>query len=269
MAGTFAVSDLIGALHEFVAEELGTVVDFEECETFPDDFYIERRCWKRIKDCVVVVGDLKNSTKLDTKTRHNGTARLYEAATGGLIQVVSEFRPDFVDIQGDGLFAIFHGDRRYERAVCAGITVKTFSERVLVPRVRAHFPERFPETGFKVGIARGTLLVKRVGVRDTNEPVWAGKPVNWATKCAEAVDAHQLMVTEGVWQRFKNNEYLRYSCNCGGKTDLWRLQQNEKLPEEAIDCHLLSSQWCETCGDEFCNAILAGQTQRGIAQSRS
>jgi class 3 adenylate cyclase len=268
MAGTFVVSDLIGALDTFVAEELDTPVDVEDCDSFPSEFYIERRCWKRISDCVVVMADLKNSTRLDTKTKQNTTARLYEAATGGLIQVVSEFHPDFVDIQGDGLFAIFHGERRYERAICAGVTVKTFSEKVLVPAVSKRFGERFPSTGFKVGVARGTLLVKRVGVRDTNEPVWAGKPVNWAAaKCAESVDAHELMVTEGVWQKIKDNQYIRYACDCRAKTDLWSMQRNEKLPDDAIDCHVLKTLWCDTCGDAFCRAILQGLTDRGLAKS--
>jgi hypothetical protein len=43
---------------------------------------------------------------------------------------MAKFDPQFMDIQGDGIFGLFHGDRAFERAVC-GITLKGFSERSL------------------------------------------------------------------------------------------------------------------------------------------
>ena len=60
-------------------------------------------------------------------------------------------------------FALFHGERPYERALCAGISLKTFSERHLVPLIKQHMGATVPETGFKAGLAAGTLAVKRVG----------------------------------------------------------------------------------------------------------
>lgn len=264
------IDDLLDSLRDFVDDELRTPVTVEDCETFPSDFYVEARKWKRIEDVVVVVADLTDSTKLGFDKYVSTSASIYEAATGGAIRVVADaaFDPQFVDIQGDGFFALFHGERRYERAFAAAVTVKTFSERCLVPLIEQHLSAKTPKTGFKVGMASGILAVKRVGVRGTNEPVWAGKPVNWATKCAQAAERHELVVTERVWNRLKDNAYVTWSCGCSDDTpigryvNLWDTVQVQKLPTEDWSCHRLKSAWCVNCGEDFCVAILSGKRQR-------
>ncbi len=179
------------------------------------------------------------------------------------MKMVSKFDPGFVDIQGDGIFALFHGDLAFERAFCAAVTVKTFSERHLMPMIDELFSETFPDTGFKVGMASGTLAVKKVGVRGTNEPVWAGKPVNWAWKCAQKADAHQLVATSAVYEKLDPNDYIAWSCGCPGGVPgpLWEDTEVEKLGKHAQAKVLLSS-WCPTHGDEFCQAILEGEKTR-------
>lgn len=225
----------------------------------------------------VLVGDLSQSTKLSLGRQHlKSTARIYEAATGGAIRLINDdlFAPDFIDIQGDGFFALFHGDRAMERAVCAGITLKTWSVRHLVPEIKERIGARCPETGFKVGMAAGTLAVKNVGKpRKSQEPVWAGKPVNWAYKCAQTAERHQLIVTAKVWERVRDNDYLRWSCGGsethgeGSPQDLWANSWVDALGEAGHDCHLLKSGWCTECGDAFCEAVLAGKTRRSEVPS--
>jgi class 3 adenylate cyclase len=258
-------------------KELSTPVGIEEVDKFPglDELYIEKRAWKKIKDVVVVSADLKGSTKLNFNKYAQTSAQLYEAVTGNLVRIADTFEPAFVDIQGDGLFALYHGEGSYRRALCAAITLKTFSEHKLIPAIEASMPDRFPETGLKVGMAAGILAAKRIGIRDTNEPVWAGKPVNWATKCAAAADRNQLIVTRRVFQKFEENDYVTHSCGCGkdpvtgervpgaaAPSELWTTTQVTTLPEEDIDCKLLKSSWCPIHGDEFCTAILEGKTRR-------
>lgn len=126
---------------------------------------IEARKWIKIPDVVAVVADLKNSTHLGTGKQAASTASIYEAATGGTVKIYNRFGADFIAIQGDGAFALFWGEQRFERAMCAGISVKTFSERHLIPRLEAKWSshaDSYP-TGFKVGVASGRVLVKRVG----------------------------------------------------------------------------------------------------------
>lgn len=227
---------------------------------------ITARRWVRLDDVVVVVADLKNSTKLGTGSKAASTASIYQAATGGVVKVLDQFDADFIQIQGDGAFAIFWGEKRYERAACAGITIKT-SSIDLASQIESKWPQK-PETGFKVGIASGRVLVKRIGTPRNpaqQEPVWAGKPVNYATKAAQCADRHQMVVTGSVWDRFASNDYLTFSCDCGTPSaSIWEDFAIDRLPDDDPEAQgrMLTSQWCDTHGEEYCNAILDGKKKR-------
>lgn len=225
------------------------------------------RRWHKVRDAVAVVADLKNSTKLGTGKRAASTASIYEAGTGGVVEIFDEFDADFVAIQGDGAFALFWGDLRYERALCAGVTIKTFSLD-MVERLEEKW-ENLPETGFKVGVASSPLLAKRVGIPrdvDQQEPVWAGKAVNYAAKAAQGADRHELIVTGSVWDTIEKNDYLAMSCPCDGGPSLsiWSDVAIERLPDgdPESEGRVLASSWCATHGADYCDAILGGQKKR-------
>jgi class 3 adenylate cyclase len=196
------------------------------------------------------------------------SVKTYEAATGGAVHALAAFEPEYMDIQGDGVYALFGGDMRYERALCAAVTVRTWSEKTLVPALEKKFGERTPATGFKIGIASSRILGKRVGVRGTHEPVWAGKAVNYSAKLAQETDRHEILVTERVFDHFKDNDYVRLSCGCdsisGTPTPLWTTSYSSKLPAGEDTVHLLKSPWCDTHGNDFCDAIQNGQTDREL-----
>jgi class 3 adenylate cyclase len=255
---------LLDSLEGHAEEALEENVIIQDVVTVPeeDDIPFEEPRWLRVDQVVAVVADLKNSTAFNTGRNQRTVARFYEAYVSPLVECVEGFEPGFVDIQGDGLFALFSGQRAFEHAMCAGISAKTFSELRLLPLLNDALKD-VPETGIKVGVALAAVLVKRVGVRGTNEPVWAGRPVNWAAKCAQRADAHQLIVTDDVWRAVATNQWIRYSCRCSRPPkDLWMDVELEKLPEPHREGHLLTSKWCEKCGDEFCAAILSGGTKR-------
>jgi class 3 adenylate cyclase len=266
------VNEFLDELNGKVEDELNTPVEIEDRESFPDvsSLKLEKRQWVRLRGVVAVVVDLKGSTKLDFKHNAKTSSRLYEAVTGNCARIANRFEANFVDIQGDGLFALYHGERAYERAMCAGITLQSFSERCLVPRIGDNMDERFPKTGLKVGMSAGVLVVKKVGMRgeNRNEPVWAGKPVNWAAKCSQEANANELIATESVYSKFEDNDYVRYSCGCqsgnwtGQCKDLWSPAKVETIPDTTVRCMTLTSPWCVIHGDEFCSAILDGQTRR-------
>ena len=81
------------------------------------------------------------------------------------------------------------------------------------------------------------------------------------------------MVTRKVFQKSENNDYVTHSVRVPESSDgemvdghvpqlLWADTRAETLPEEDIDCKLLTSNWCPNHGDEFSAAILAGKTNR-------
>jgi class 3 adenylate cyclase len=237
-----------------------------------DDLPVAARKWHQLSEGVAVMADLKGSTNLGVGKHAASTAAIYEAATGGLTQIFNGFAADFVAIQGDGAFGLFWGERRMERAICAGITVKTFSQRHLVPRLEQKWPD-LPATGFKVGMAVSKLLVKRIGVPRTahQEPVWAGKAVNYAAKCAQQAGVHEMIVTGSVWDFVEGNDYLAVTCPCGtGPSDsIWGDVVIDKIHEGDGERagRTLTSQWCEIHGIEYCGAVLDGETTRPEAKT--
>jgi class 3 adenylate cyclase len=266
---TVELSGLLGELDDTVKSELASA---PEVVDKGDDLNVEglpitARRWHKLTDAVAVVVDLKNSTKLGTGKRAASTASIYEASTGGAVKIFDRFDADFLAIQGDGAFALFWGERRYERALCAGITVRTFS-RDMVQRLEKKWPD-LPETGFKVGIASSRLLAKRVGTPRNpaqQEPVWAGKAVNYAAKAAQGADRDELIVTGSVWDVVQGIDYLAVSCPCGTgpSLDIWADTVIERLPDGDVEAQgrVLTACWCDTHGEEYCAAVLEGKRKR-------
>lgn len=273
--------DIVNILEGLAADadaDLSTAVSIESTRVFPSvaDLPLEKNqdgkyIWKEITDVSVVATDLKSSTAVSYGKQDRVGARLYQASTGNCAKVLQPFGPDFVDIQGDGLFAIFAGDKHNERAICAAISLNTFGHR-LRKMLAAQAGEAVPamkDSGLRIGADRGLLLAKKIGIRgEHNEPVWTGKPVNYATKCAQAADAGQLVVTARFFRDLRESQYVRWSCgHVGGELGdigpLWRKITVESLGQDQ-DARELGAPWCEHCGTKFCRAILRGDTDRGL-----
>ena len=114
---------------------------------------------------------------------------------GGVVSIFNTLGADFVGIQGHGGFGLFWGERRYARAVTAGITIRTFSLD-FEAQLQTKWPNA-PTTSFKVGVASGPVLAKKVGLErhlDVQEPVAAGHHVNYVVKLAQQTEPETLGV---------------------------------------------------------------------------
>jgi len=262
-------------IRDDIDEELSSTPDV--VVKTPDSFDVDKlpinkREWHRLDDVVAVAVDLKGSSKMSTGKHAASTASIYEASTDNAVRVLHDFEANFIQIQGDGAFGLFWGDARYERAICAAITVKTFSE-YLTSKIEAKWSDA-PATGYKVGVASGRVLAKRIGTPRNpaeQEPIWSGKPVNYAVKAAQTADAGELIVTGDVWDEIEDNDFLTASCgHAGGEqsevAELWQNVSIENVPDDARDGRMLSSVWCGQCGAAYCNAVLAGETTREEAK---
>jgi class 3 adenylate cyclase len=266
------LQDLLTRLHERVREKLEkeprvTAKD----ETFDvDGLPVDAPHWHRISDVVALVFDLKSSTNLEKGRSPASTASIYDAGVVGVVRVLDELGADFVDIQGDGGFGLFWGESRYERALCAAITVRTFSKD-FTSQLRTKW-KNAPGTGFKVGVASGPVLAKVLGLprmKDLQEPVWAGRPVNYASKAAQQTDPEHILVTASVWDEIQENDYLTFSCGCVDGEDsqaepvlLWKSHDLEKIPDTQRFGQSLKSVWCERHGQHYLDAVLVGHTRR-------
>jgi class 3 adenylate cyclase len=263
------LQSILGELEKNVREELKSNPEVVDSGTTLDlsKLPIVARRWMKVSRVMAVVADLKGSTKLGTGKRAASTASIYEAGTGNVVRIFDKFGADFLAIQGDGAFGLFWGERNFERAMSSAITIRTFSED-FVNQLEKKWPEG-PVTGFKVGVAEGRLLVKRIGTpRNVNqqEPVWAGKPVNYAAKAAQTADRNEIIVTGSVWDRVEKNEYLAISCPCsnGPSLGIWKDVEIQNLPDNEPDAQgrLLMAGWCAIHGEEYCKAINEGKTKR-------
>lgn len=282
VATTIDLVALLQASADTVDSELESMPAITDVSDFdPQDgsqVPIEARNWLRVRDVVAVVADLKSSTQLGVGKRAASTASIYQAALQPVVEIFAQFGAGHIPVQGDCVVGLFWDELAVERAMCAAITAKTFSARELVPRLEKKWSgeDRLPETGFKVGAAMSDLLVKRVGrARSPHWAlVWPGKAVNHATKAAQDAEAHELIVTGSLWDEIAANDYLAFTCTCGGfpSDSIWQDHEITRLRNDEPDRtgRKLTSMWCEIHGPEFCSAILDGESSRSeIAETQA
>jgi class 3 adenylate cyclase len=240
---------------------------FEERHSIPDTTEIpiqDKTRWFRIRNVISVYVDMVGSTQLSASTHENSTAGAYQLFTGTAVALFDKFEASYIDIKGDGVFALFNGNQCY-RALAAAVTFKTFSKEEFVAKIK---DATDLVVGTHIGIDRKLVLVRKLGLKrhadrsDRQNEVWAGKPVNMAAKLAARTADGELLVSDRFYQTI-SNEHARYSCGCnstppGTKTLLWStvdLAGDTKFDFQTAYC--LKSQWCVTHGNEYCERLLS------------
>lgn len=217
--------------------------------------------WLKIPDVICVFVDMLGSTRLSASAYDKSTAGAYQLFTGTAVRLFSEFESPYIDVRGDGAFALFDSDQPY-RALAAAVSFKTFSKEEFVPRIRKSTDI---EIGCHIGMDQRTVLVRKVGFKryrgrsDRQNEVWAGKPVNMAAKLASLTNDGELLASDRFFQNLKDDHaVLSCGCNSDTKQPLWSeidVSDNETLDFDSA--YLLKSYWCPKHGAEYCEAILA------------
>ena len=225
--------------------------------------------WLKIPKVTSVFVDMINSTKLSAAQHPKSTAKLYQLFTGTAVRIFDAFETPYIDVRGDGVLALFN-ENQCNRALAAAIAFKTFCKREFIPRAQNQVPQL--EIGAHIGIDRGDVLVRRIGIRIRNgdiqaqNEVWAGKPVNMSAKLASKSENGQLLVSGRFFGQI-NSDFALKSCGCeidvngnrrmGAKSDLWT---TESVAHHGIfdfeHAHRLDSTWCKIHGSEFCTKLL-------------
>src|SRR5260370_29437009 len=157
-----------------------------------------RSHWLKIPDVISVFVDMKGSTQLSAQKHERGTAGAYQLFTGTAVGLFHEFDAPYIDVRGDGVFALFNQDQVY-LALAAAVTFKTFADDVFVPRLQE---VTNIELGAHIGIDQEVVLVRKIGLKrhidrtDRQNEVWAGKPVNMSSKLAARPEAGELLVSD-------------------------------------------------------------------------
>ena len=242
------------------------VTDFDHIPA-ENDMSLQSGKWYRIRDVVSLYIDMKGSTQLTNEKYIKTSAKIYEIFTGSLIKILKqeEFKASFIDIKGDGGFALWKEKFGSVKALLAAVTFKTFVEKYLDKFVKDSIDGW--KIASKIGIVKGIVLVKRIGVRNTkdkkyNWAVWAGKPVNISSKLSDLSEGNSVLVTDNVYQDFSTPKelykYLILSCDCGGESKpLWN-ERTDFKEDFFTDTKIweLKSKWCDVHGEEYINKVL-------------
>ena len=159
---------------------------------------IDDQNWIKVPDVVCVFVDMTNSTSLSATSHERSTACAYQLFTGTAVRLFDSFEAPYIDVRGDGVFALFNQKQVY-RALAAAVTFKTFVERLFTPMIQKRTGL---DIGGHIGIDQKTVLVRKLGLRrfgqrtDRQNEVWAGKPVNMASKSASLAGAGELLISD-------------------------------------------------------------------------
>ena len=107
-------------------------------------------------------------------------------------------------------------------------------------------------------------MVRKIGLKrkdgrtDRQNEVWAGKPVNMASKLASKTTNTELFVSDRFYKLI-THDMVRYSCGCpeNKKNTLWT--EVDLTNEDKFDfnkAYKLTSIWCKTHGKQYCEDIL-------------
>jgi len=216
--------------------------------------------WLRIPDAICVYVDMLGSTRLSAESYDQSTAGAYQLFTGTAVRLFSAFEAPYIDVRGDGAFALFDSNQPY-RALAAAVTFKTFAKYEFVGKIRDLTDV---DVGCHIGIDQRTVLVRKLGFKryrgrsDRQNEVWAGKPVNMAAKLASLSKNDQLIASDRYFSNLKD-EHALLTCGCPGgeKVDLWTpLDLCEYDRFDFDTAYVLEHSWCKTHGKEYCEIIL-------------
>lgn len=216
--------------------------------------------WFKIPDVICVYADMINSTKLSASKHDKSTAGAYQLFSNTITRLFHEVNAPYIDIKGDGVFALFNSDQP-NTALAAAVTIKTFVNEEFINRINCSDDLKI---GLHLAIDQKTLLVRRIGVKrygdrtDRQNEVWAGRAVNMASKLASLTKHNEMLVSERYFKNLKDDLVLK-SCGCpdGEKVDLWRehdLSNNDLFDFDKA--YFLESNWCKEHGAEFCERII-------------
>jgi len=243
--------------------EKGEQIEPKKQIPLSDEIPLETNKWFRIDDVVCVFIDMKDSTQLSAQQQDKFTASIYQYFTDTAVKIFNYFDTSYIDIKGDGVFGLFEKSKIYH-AFCAAMTFKTFSAHILGTKIKFGDDKKI---SCHIGMDMKTVLVKRLGLRKVEgktlkqNEVWAGKPVNMASKLASIGNENELVVSERIFNIFlkDGSKFVLKSCGCpnGEKKNFWhRIDLNDPRFDFSKAYKIDTSGWCKKHGIEYCKNIL-------------
>lgn len=243
-------------------------VEFREQPGIPVEGPVRGGLWFKTPNAVAVFADLKRSTALNVQNPPEVATVAYSYFVRGMAAVLGRFSARYVDIQGDAVFGLFSGSEAALTATACAIAMRTVMKEDIIGRFKRDARDAKVKWNLEagIGIDQGTLYVRQLGLKEVGRnEVWSGNPVNVAAKLSSVAGPNQVVVSDNVFAAYGSapslpapmRSRLQDFASANKKGRMWAKNPAPKrlnLDFKAI--YLMRSRWCESHGEEFCNAII-------------
>ncbi|CAM2914908.1 adenylate/guanylate cyclase domain-containing protein [Helicobacter burdigaliensis] len=144
-------------------------IEFEKYNTInASNIQLETNKVAVIDDVTCVFVDMENSTEMAIG-QIDKALKIQIPYIRALVEIFQSHETKYIDIQGDGGFALFDGDNSMDNGVYAAAMINTLFNKKLNMNIR-------------IGIDCGRVYVQKAGKRGENKEIWLGRPVCLASK---------------------------------------------------------------------------------------
>lgn len=144
-------------------------IEFEKYNTInTDNIQLETNRVAVIDNVTCVFVDMENSTKM-VMGQIDKALKIQIPYIRALVEIFQLHNAKYIDIQGDGAFALFDGNDSKRNGIYVAAMANTLFNKKLNMNIR-------------IGIDCGTVYVKKAGKRGENKEIWLGRPVSLASK---------------------------------------------------------------------------------------
>lgn len=213
--------------------------EITEGTVIPDVADIELGKTGRQLELAMMFIDVRESTRIVDAFRRTTAARMYKGFLYGVAKIARENNGQLRSFNGDGVLTAFIGDSKRTNAAKAALQMSWYCKNVLQPKLKKYFENNRQaadlEFDFGIGIATGTVLVVRGGIRgeNNNDLVWVGNATNYAVKLSSLGSSPKhVWITEDVYKNMHESSRL------GGepKRDMWEQRVWTANNSETIYC---------------------------------
>ena len=274
------LNDIAAAVAAQLDDQAKLGVQVVNQDAVPESGPANRGLWWRIPNVTAVFADLKGSTALSSSVPPEAAAIAYTYFIRAMTVTLEGFSAGYIEIQGDGIFDLFGGQRSMFMAAACAITMRTQLEETVAPKFRRNASV---DRDLKVGIDCGTLLVRQLGLKGTEQnEVWAGMPVNAAAKLSSVAEPNEIVVSDRVFAGYELSAKVRqhallWPCCCrrgrrgaglspetGQTTELWNKHAApNNLGLDFGNLYKRKSGWCVEHGTAFCEALITAKRPDG------
>jgi len=181
---------------------------------------------------VFLYADLAHSTQLALNFDNRVAAKIVRAYLSSVTRLINGPGGKVRSFDGDRVMGVFIGTTKNTAAVDCALKINYMVTKLLRPKAEAKFPS-LKQKGFVIdhctGIASGTVLVVRGGVRGSNDLVFVGAAPNLAAKLSEMRQGSwNTYITDAVYKKLlerakmggtsKENMWSPVTCAMAGRS---------------------------------------------------